>query len=211
MITDPMSPLVVAQASGLGRLKDAFIYKALGSDAITGKYDNPVTTPLPASSKIAASAFSLGLIKDAVLKLEDSDANDGSGIVVVMPAAFARDMQEDPEFTSSDYNTSQAFVGGNMYDDKLQGFLGCEWVSMSAKFLSSAMVLGVAGSNPVDKVYVYMRSSICLGIWNRDGVTVKSEVTERPDKNYMVQVYSKLTIGSTRKEEAKVIEITITP
>jgi len=210
MISDPMSPLVSAQAAALGRLKDAYILAALGGTAQTGKYDALVGTVLPASQKIPDTAFTLGLIKDAIQILEDGDTDDGSGIVVVIPAKFARVLQDDPEFTSSDYNTSQAFVGGNMYAEKMQGFLGATWVSMSNKFLTSAMVQAKAGAGIEDKIYVYRRSGVCLGIWNKDGKMVESKVDERADKNYLVQVYSKLTLGATRKEEAKVVEITIT-
>jgi len=210
MISDPMSPLVTAQASALGRLKDAFILGALGGTAKTGKYDNLVDTALPAGQKIADTAFTLGLVKDAIQKLEDNDTDDGSGIVVVLPAKFARVLQDDPEFTSSDYNTSQVFVGGNMYGEKMQGFLGASWISMSDKFLSSTLVQTLAGAGIEDKVYVYRRSGVCLGMWNKDGKMVVSKVDERADKNYLVQVYSKLTLGATRKEEVKVVEITIT-
>jgi hypothetical protein len=210
MITDPRSALVTAQAAALGRLKDAFILKALGGEAKAGKYDALAAKVLPASQKITASAFTLGLIKDAIQKLEDEDTDDGSGIVVVLPAAYARVLQDDPEFTSSDYNTSQAFVGGNMYGEKMQGFLGASWVTMSNKFLKSPMVQKMAGAKIENKVYVYRASGICLGQWSKDGKRVVSNIDERPDKNYLVQVYSKLTLGATRNEEVKVVEITIT-
>ena len=209
MISDPMSPLVSAQAAALGRLKDAYILGALGGTAQTGKYDALVPTVLPIGQKISNATFDLGLIKDAIQILEDGDTDDGSGIVIVIPAKFARALQEDPEFTSSDYNTSQVFVGGNMYAEKMQGFLGASWITMSNKFLTSAMVQAQAGAGIEDKIYVYRRSGVCLGMWNKDGKMVESKVDERADKNYLVQVYSKLTLGATRKEEAKVVEITI--
>lgn len=210
MISDPMSPLVTAQSAALGRLKDAYIMKALGGDAQTGKYDALSTTALPIGQKISNAAFTLGLIKDAIQILEDGDTDDGSGICVVLPAKYARTLQDDPEFTSSDFNTSQVFVGGNMYTDKMQGFLGAAWVTMSNKFLTSTLVQTLAGVGIEDKIYVYRKSGMCLGIWNKDGKMVESKVDERPDKNYLVQVYSKITLGATRKEEAKVVEITIT-
>ena len=210
MISDPMSPLVSAQAAALGRLKDAIILGAIGGTSQTGKYDALVGTVLPVGQKIPAAVFTLGLVKDAIQNLEDGDTDDGSGIVVIIPAKFARVLQDDPEFTSSDFNTSQAFVGGNMYGEKMQGFLGASWVTMSNKFLTSTLTQTIAGAGIENKIYVYRRSGVCLGIWNKDGKMVESKVDERADKNYLVQVYSKLTLGATRKEEAKVVEITIT-
>lgn len=215
MISDPMSPLVTAQAAALGRLKDLTILAALGGTSKTGKYDNLQDTALPAAQKIGVTptvaTFSLGLVKDAIQLLEDNDTDDGSGTVVILPAKFARTLQDDPEFTSSDYNTSQVFVGGNMYAEKLQGFLGCTWIVLSNKFLTSSVVQTAAGVGIENKCYVYRRSGVALGMWDKDGRKVVSEVTERPDKNYLVQCYSKLTLGATRTEEVKVVEITITP
>ena len=212
MISDPMSPLVMGQAAALGRLKDAIMLGALGGTSQTGKYDAMVGVPLPAEQKIdGGAAFTLGSVKDAIQLLEDNDTDDGSGIVVVLPAKFARTLQDDPEFTSSDYNTSQVFVGGNMYAEKLQGFLGATWVVLSNKFLTSALVQNNAGAGIENKCFVYRRSGLVLGMWNKDGKMVCSSVDERPDKNYLVQVYSKLTLGATRTEEVKVVEITITP
>ena len=42
-----------------------------------------------------------------------------------------------------------------------------------------------------------------LGFWN----DVTGRVSERDDKSYATQVYASTTIGATRLEEAKVVEI----
>ena len=216
MISDPVSPLVRGQSAALSRLKDAYVLKGLSADAQTGKYDALVTTPLPGSQILTPTAFTLGDIKDAIQLLEDQDTYvPGDETIVVLPASFARVLQDDPEFTSSDFFTSQVFSGGNqgnaMYTNKLQGFLDCRWVVMSDKFLSSSLVQTVAGEDLSATAFVYRKSGVCLGMWNKDGNQVFSRVDERPDKNYTLQVYSKLTLGATRTEEAKVVKIVETP
>lgn len=212
MNIDPVSPLVQGQAAALSRLKDAFCLGGLNNPAQTGKYDALVTTPLPASQIINTTAFSLGAIKDAIQILEDNDTYmPGDETIVVLPASFARILQDDPEFTSSDFFTSQVFSGGNqgnaMYTSKLQGFLDCKWVVMSEKFLSSQLVIDTAGEDLSETAFVYRKSGVTLGMWNRDGSMVYTRVDERADLNYTLQVYSKLTLGSTRTQEEKVVKI----
>ena len=39
------------------------------------------------------------------------------------------------------------------------------------------------------------------------GADIHTKVSERPDKNHLVQVWCGMTIGATRMEEDKVVEI----
>lgn len=216
MISDPVSPLVAGQAAALGRLKDAYILRGLTGTSQVGKYDAQVATALPAGQILTPATFSLGAVKDAIALLQNADTYmPGDETVVVLSADHARILQDDPEFTSSDYFTSQAFSGGvsgnDMYEQKLQGFLSCRWVVLSSKFLGSDLTTTIAGEDLSNTAFVYRKSGVTLGVWNKDGQMVYSRVDERADKNYTLQVYSKLTLGSTRTEEVKVVKIAVTP
>ena len=42
------------------------------------------------------------------------------------------------------------------------------------------------------------------------GMDVKTEISERPDKNYSTQVYAQMCLGAVRIEDEKVVEIACT-
>ena len=71
---------------------------------------------------------------------------------------------------------------------------------MGFQFIDSEQ-LAVTGS--ARRCPAFAKSGMLLGIWN----DVTSRVSERADKSYSTQVYSKTTIGATRIEEKKVVEI----
>ena len=88
--------------------------------------------------------------------------------------------------TSSDYNAVKALVTG-----QLNSYLGFEFIRSER--------IGV-DANSDDKVLFFAKSGIKLGV----GVSPKTKIGERADKNYATQVYTCMTIGATRMEEAKV-------
>ena len=51
--------------------------------------------------------------------------------------------------------------------------------------------------------FAWARSGIALGL----GADIHTRISERADKNYLTQVWCGMTIGATRMEEVKVIEI----
>lgn len=197
-IYDNQSPLVMAQAAALGRLKDTIILAALSGKAKTGKYDSLADTALPATQKLGGStvAFSLDLCKDAQARLNDADVPQEDRFAVISPK-MARILLDDPEFTSSDYNTSKALSGPSY--EGLQGFLGFSWI----------VTTQIPDTTPSTSkaAYFFHKSGISLGIWNSDGQSVFTRITERSDKNYITQVYSKITLGASRVEEVKVVTV----
>jgi hypothetical protein len=194
-IIDTTNPLQQGQAAALGRLYDVTSFTAAIGDAQTGKFDALSTTALPASQIINAVAtgvaFSLDAVKDAKAKLDDADVDEMDRFIAVTPTQM-RKLLDDPEVTSADYNTVKALVAG-----EINTFLGFTWIMTTQ--------LPVTGN--IESAIVWHKTGICLGLWSRDGARVFSRVTERDDLNYATQVYSKVTIGATRTEEVKVVEI----
>lgn len=194
-IINTTNPLVMGQAAALARLYDATIMAgAIGTNQ-TGKYDALVSTPLPASQIINATAtgvaFSLAFVKQAKQKMDEDNVPKQDRFISVSPDQMSR-LMDDPEVTSSDYNTVKALVQG-----EINTFLGFTWI--------------MSTSNPktgdIESAVCWHRSGLCLGLWARDGRRVFSRIDERKDKNYLTQVYSKVTLGATRTEEVKVVEI----
>jgi hypothetical protein len=197
-ITDPTNPLVMGQAAALGRLYDSVILTALTADCSTGKFNSLTTTSFDSDNALGSSttAFTLDLMKDAITVLDDNDVDAMDRWAVISPK-MARILLDDPEFTSSDYNTSKALAG--QMAQALQGYLGLNWV------ISTQLPDATASTSKY--AYIYQKSGIAMGIWGSDGQSVFSRIDPRPDKNYIKQVYSKVMLGATRVEESKVVTI----
>lgn len=194
-ITDPTNPLNMGQAAAMGRLFDDVILNASTGTAQTGKYNNLQATAFPAANNLGGSAvpFSLGLCKDIGERMTAASVPQTDRWAIISPA-MARLLQDDPEFTSSDYNTSRALNGP--LGTGLQGFLGFNWIVHPN---IPDTLAGVSKS-----ARFWHRSGMAFGLWASDGYSVFSRIDERPDLNYATQVYSKVMCGSSRTEEAKV-------
>lgn len=194
-IINPTNPLVMGQAAALARLYDATIMAAAIGTAKTGKYDALADTALPAEQIINSTAtgvaFSLAFVKQAKKKMDDANVPKMGRYIAVSPDQMSR-LMDDPEVTSADYNTVKALVSG-----EINTFLGFTWI----------MSTSVPVTGNIESAVCWHRSGLSLGLWSRDGQRVFTRITERSDKNYTTQVYSKLTLGATRTEEVKVVEI----
>jgi hypothetical protein len=95
------------------------------------------------------------------------------------------------QITSSDFNTVKALAQG-----QLDSFLGFKFiVSNRLKF---------DATNTDDRLcYAFTQDAIKLAI----GQDVLARIDERADKSYSTQVYYAMSIGATRMEEEKVVEI----
>ena len=93
------------------------------------------------------------------------------------------------KITSADYATVKALVQGAI--DTFMGF----------KFVRSQR-LGTDGSGD-RQVLAFTKSAIGLAV----GKDMSTKISERADKNYATQVFLSMTIGATRVEDEKVVEI----
>ena len=99
------------------------------------------------------------------------------------------DMLAITQVTSTDYNSVKALVAGQV--DTFMGF----------KFIRTER-LGTDGSGD-RQVLAFAKSGIGLAV----GSDVSTRISERADKNYATQVFLSMTIGATRVEDEKVVEI----
>ena len=96
------------------------------------------------------------------------------------------------EVKSSDYNSIKALVQGEV--DTYLGF----------KFIRSER-LGLDGDSN-RQVLAFCQSAIGLAV----GSEISTKISERADKNYATQVFLSMTIGATRIEDEKMVEIACT-
>ena len=191
LLVDPTSTYARAAAAAMGRAMDDVIISAALGTSLTGK-DGTTSTPFDtANNQIAVGADGLTLAKliEAKEILDSNDVDPSIPRYIACSPKQITDLLDDPEVTSADYNTVRALVKGEL--DTYVGF----------KFIVTNR-LGLDGSGD-RRVFAWAMDGIKLAV----GKEPTARIDERSDKSYATQVYYCMSIGATRMEEAKVVEI----
>ena len=190
LLVDPTSTYSRAAAAAMGRaMDDVIITAALGSSQ-TGK-DGSTTTALPAGQKIAHGSAGLTIAKLVSAKeLLDAASVDPSipRHIIVSPKQVS-DLLNNTTVTSSDFNTVKALAQG-----EINSFVGFNFI-VSNRLNTD--------SNSDRQVIAFAQDGMKLAV----GKEPAARIDERADKSYSTQVYYCQTIGATRMEEEKVVEI----
>ena len=193
MLITPQSEYAMAGANAMGRAMDTSIIEAAVGNAFGGVAGG-TTIALPTAQKVVHGSTGLTVAKLLAAKeiIDSSDVDDEEERCCVLSAGQVTDLLNSTEVKSSDYNTVKALAQG-----QLDTFLGF-------KFIRSQRLGTDADGNR--QVTVYCRSGIGLAL----GSDIQTRITERDDKNYATQVFLSMTIGATRVEDEKVVEIACT-
>ena len=190
LLIDPTSSYAQAAAYAMGRAMDDVIISAATGTAFTGETGSGTET---AQTAIAANVGSTtGLNIDKLLKAKekfDLASVDPSiqRYIVVGPEQMSN-LLGTTQVTSSDFNSVKALVQGEV--DTFLGF----------KFITSNRL--AKGGN--DRTCIaFAQDGITLAV----GKDVSARIDERADKSYATQVYYCMSIGATRMEEEKVVEV----
>jgi len=197
MLIDPTSSYAVNGAYALGRKMDDRIIAAFFGTSATGK-DGSTSTTFPSANQVAVnlSGSNEGLTVNKVLRarklLQDGDVdldNPMNKLYIACAPEQLEEMLQTTQVTSADYNSIKALVAG-----QINTFLGMEWIVTTRLAVDT---------NSYRRVPVWAKSGMGLAI----GRDISTRIAERPDKRFSTQVYCAMTVGATRIEEAKVIEI----
>jgi hypothetical protein len=193
LLISPQSEYAKAGAYAMGRTMDDVIIAAATGNAFGG-VSGGSTIALPAGQKIAHGSTGLTIAKliSAKEKLDAANVDPDEARVLVCSAKQISDLLGTTQITSADFNSVKALVQGDI--DTFMGF----------KFIRSER-LGL-DSNSNRQVLAFTNTSIGLAL----GKDIQTKISERADKNYSTQVYLCMTIGATRVEDEKVIEIACT-
>ena len=190
LLVDPTSTYSQAAAAAMGRAMDDVIIAAALGTAKTGK-DGGTSTALPSGQKIAHGSAGLTLAKLLSAKeILDANSVDPSipRHIVVSPKQIS-DLLNNTTVTSSDFNTVKALAQG-----ELSSFVGFNFI------VSNRLT---TDSNSDRQVIAFASDGIKLAM----GKEPQARIDERADKSYSTQVYYCQSIGATRMEEEKVVEI----
>jgi hypothetical protein len=194
MLIDPTSSYAKAAAAAMGRAMDDVIISALSGNAYTGETGG-TSVALPATQKTSTSSQTDGLTIAKLLSaktiLDKNDVDPSIQRYIVCGPTQISDLLGTTAVTSSDFNTVKALAQGQV--DSFLGF----------KFIVSNR-LNFDATNTDDRlVYAFTQDAIKLAI----GKDVMARIDERADKSYSTQVYYCMSIGATRMEEEKVVQI----
>lgn len=194
----PTSPVVQSHAAAYGRTCDSIVITALGGTAYTGT-TGVTATALPAGQKVAVdyvesgaaanSGLTIAKLRAAKYILDSNEVDEEEERIIVVSAKQLQDLLKTTEVTSADYNTVRALVDGS-----LNTFMGF-------KFRRSQL-LPLDGGTDVRSAYVYVKSGIILAERG-----LKTHMDIRTDLSHSLQIRSVASLGATRTEEKKVVEI----
>ena len=190
LLVDPTSTYSRAAAAAMGRAMDDIIITAALGTSQTGK-DGSTSTALPAGQKIAHGSAGLTIAKLVSAKeLLDAASVDPSipRHIVVSPKQIS-DLLNNTTVTSADFNTVKALAQG-----EINSFVGFNFI-VSNRLNTD--------SNSDRQVIAFAQDGMKLAV----GKEPAARIDERADKSYSTQVYYCQTIGATRMEEEKVVEI----
>jgi hypothetical protein len=189
MLADPTSTYARAAAAAMGRAMDDVIIAAMHGTAKTGA-SGATSVSFPASQQIAHGSAGLTIAKLLSAK-EILDANSVDPSIPRYLVASPKQMSDllgTTQVTSSDFNTVKSLVQGQI--DSFMGF----------KFISSNRLPHNGTSR---QVFAYASDGMKVAI----GKEPTAKIDERADKSYSTQIYYCQTLGATRMEEEKIVEI----
>lgn len=191
LLVDPTSTYSRAAAAAMGRAMDDVIISAALGTALTGKDGGTSTSFATATNQIAAGATGLTLAKLIQAKeiLDAGDVDPSIPRYIAVSPKQISNLLNSTTVTSSDFNTVKALAMG-----EINSFVGFNFIVTNR--------LGVDGS-AARRVIAFAMDGIKLAI----GREPTARIDERADKSYATQIYYAMTLGATRMEEKKVVEV----
>ena len=211
LLHDPESQYAKAAMMSFGRkMDDILIAGALGTSYAGEEGATPVV--LPDSQKVAAfngtslSGLNIETLRAIKKKFHQNEV-DMEPLYLVVEAEQIDDLLGQDEITNADYNTVRALVNGEI--DSFMGFkfIRIERLPSNTLAINGDVTNGTIGAGAAigaaRRCFAFAGSGLMLGL----GADVKGRVDELPAKHYAKQVYASMTMGATRLEESKVVEI----
>lgn len=222
LIHSPESEISRVYQMAYGRKIDEIIIGSALGTAYAGRNGNTAVeladaNKLGASDGAAFSALNVETLRRIKKYFWENEAVDPDSEMLCM-AVGASDLislLREQEVTSQDYNTVRALVDG-----KLDTFMGIKFVRLELLPDTTAAIQFNPSTGEVDSTNAGNPGFVALpqgarrcfaftkdAIRMARGRNVEVKIEPRADKNYSNQVYSRMSLGGVRMEEAKVLEV----
>lgn len=199
-----------AQAMAYKRHMDKEFVRAALSPAITNinlVAENPGVSPagitapydfvaLPAGNTITAAADTTitAAIDEALEKFDALDVDTAMyPVYAYIPSKAKALLFEDPRYDNWNNMGGQVLADGN-----LTPYRGVQFVRLSDTDVFTA-------AQATDKVILVAGKAICTGIWS----DFKTEISVLPEHSYAQQIYTCMSMASTRLDEQRVVVLDI--
>jgi hypothetical protein len=223
IISDPASAYMTTGGMALGRAIDEEILEAaygtayLGKDGSTSALWDTGDSEVGSDVNIVAvnnathgdtadgtnnSGLTLGKLIEArgrLMKNEVIRYNEGgvSDLFIVCTADQIENLLATTEVQSSDYNMIRALVEGQVHH-----FMGFNFIQ--TELVPNKVLSTVNSETPtVDRVLCFQRNALGLCLWK----DIAGRITERADKRFSLYTFAEMTIGATRLDEKRMVEI----
>ena len=186
----PTSAYMQAIAGGIGVATDKEIIRAALQPAMTGR-QGTTAVALPNTQKIAHGNTGLTLIKlrQAMLRFRRAKVNTKkTKLYIVVDPEQIDNMLGTVETTSADFNQIRALISGD-----LSYFMGFNFVQTTE----------LTKSARIRNCFAYAAGGIVLGDWEQ----VQFTADRLPTVNNEIGVIGRQTLGATRTQEKKVVQI----
>lgn len=190
LLAEMEGPYSVNASWAMGRAMDDEIVSAALRPAYAGE-NGGETVAFPATQKVAAAGKGLTVAKLRAARrvLRSNEVPEDEDLFVAVTARQLDDLLATTEVASQDFNSVKALVDG-----ALNRFLGFAFLHTER--------LGTDGDGD-RRVIAWARNGLQLNM----AMEPRARISERPDKSHATQVYFAMSLGATRLDEKRVVEI----
>ena len=190
LLIDPTSSYAQAAAMAMGRAMDDVVISAATGTAFTGEtgINFNCITSCTEDYRSGTDGLTIAKLRTAKEKFDLASVDPSIPRFIVVSPRQITDLLGTTEVTSSDFNTVKALANG-----EINSFLGFNFIVSNRLSIASSKRSCIA----------FAQDGITLAV----GKDVQARIDERADKSYATQVYYCMSIGATRMEEEKVVEI----
>lgn len=196
MVVDPVGPYAQNGANAMARAQDDVIIAAFFATAYTGENGTTTEAFSTASFQVGvntggtASSLNVAKLQAANRMLMGAYYGEVDEPVYCGISSYEHDaMLKEIQVQSKDFNGGQPVL----VDGRVTRFMGANFILSERLAISSGNRL----------IPFWTASGMHMGIWQ----DTETSIDKRPDKGNALQVYLCETIGATRLQQGKVIQI----
>lgn len=214
LLIDPASDYSQAFMWAFGRAIDDNIIDAADGLAYGGE-DGSSSVALPDAQRLVAvsggagSNLNFNALRSAKKTMDEDDVDISIPRHWLCAASQLSSLMNETQVTSADYNSVKTLVQGEVdsfMGNKFTRIERLDYDSSSSSFNVNTGAVGSGGgtlTSSYRKNIMFAQDGLLLAI----GEDIMARMSERDDKNYSTQVFCQMSVGATRMEEVKVVQV----